>query len=332
MARDLVVILLLLNVKQEVNMGSLRNYLPLVLFITATASVAGERIDKSMSLGSITNVTIENLRGEVTITGTSGDTVSVMGELDDKAEGFTFEKSGSRIIIKVEVPQGNHNGWGNNGSELSIEIPQHVRVNFKGVSSDINISKFSHGSEIQTVSGDINAKYLQQQIELATVSGNIESNNLAGKIRLSSVSGDIHDRNSSGRAHFKTISGSLSSSSSANEISANTVSGDIDLRLADIDELIVSTVSGEFNSQLSLNDNGLLKMSSVSGDLSVAFKNKVQASLNLKANAGGDIINRLSSAKAKKAKYGPSSKLSFETGKASASVRASTVSGNIEIK
>ena len=324
MARDLVVILLLLNVKQEVNMGSLRNYLPLVLFITATASVAGERIDKSMSLGSITNVTIENLRGEVTITGTSGDTVSVMGELDDKAEGFTFEKSGSRIIIKVEVPQGNHNGWGNNGSELSIEIPQHVRVNFKGVSSDINISKFSHGSEIQTVSGDINAKYLQQQIELATVSGNIESNNLAGKIRLSSVSGDIHDRNSSGRAHFKTISGSLSSSSSANEISANTVSGDIDLRLADIDELIVSTVSGEFNSQLSLNDNGLLKMSSVSGDLSVAFKNKVQASFNLKANAGGDIINRLSSAKAKKAKYGPSSKLSFETGKANASVRAST--------
>jgi DUF4097 and DUF4098 domain-containing protein YvlB len=211
-------------------------------------------------------------------------------------------------------------------------MPKHVRVSFKGVSSNINISHFTHGSEIQTVSGDINAKDLMQQIELATVSGNIESTNLSGKLRLSSVSGDIHDRNSSGRALFKTVSGNLTSSSTANEVSANSVSGDIELKLAKVDELIVSTVSGEFESQLSLNENGLVKMSSVSGDLMVDFKNEVQASFNLKTNAGGNIVNGLTSAKARRAKYGPSSKLSFETGNASGSVRASTVSGRIEVK
>ena len=313
-------------------MRSLRNCLPLLLLMVTTTSLAGEHVDESMSLGSVKHVTIENLRGEVTIIGNSGDTVSVTGELDDKAKGLTFEKSGSRIIIKVEVPHNNHNGLGADGSNLTIEIPQHVRVSFKGVSSDINISNFTNGSEVQTVSGDISAKNLMQQIELATVSGNIESKNLSGKIRLSSVSGDIHDRNSAGRAHFKTVSGSLSSSSSANEISANSVSGDIELRLAEVDELIVSTVSGQFESQLSLNDNGLLKMSSVSGDLDVEFKNDVQASFNLKANARGDIVNRLTSAKAQRAKYGPSSKLFFETGNASSSVRASTVSGRIAVK
>ena len=313
-------------------MRSLRNYLPLLLLMVTTTSLAGEHVDESMSLGSVKHITIENLRGEVTIIGNSGDTVSVTGELDDKAKGLTFEKSGSRIIIKVEVPHNNHNDWGADGSNLTIEIPQHVRVSFKGVSSDINISNFLNGSEVQTVSGDISAKNLMQQVELATVSGNIESKNLSGKIRLSSVSGDIHDRNSAGRAHFKTVSGSLSSSSSANEISANSVSGDIELRLAEVDELIVSTVSGQFESQLSLNDNGLLKMSSVSGDLDVEFKNDVQASFNLKANAGGDIVNRLTSAKAQRAKYGPSSKLFFETGNASSSVRASTVSGRIAVK
>lgn len=313
-------------------MRSLRNYLPLLLLMVTTTSLAGEHVDESMSLGSVKHITIENFRGEVTIIGNSGDTVSVTGELDDKAKGLTFEKSGSRIIIKVEVPHNNHNDWGADGSNLTIEIPQHVRVSFKGVSSDINISNFTNGSEVQTVSGDISAKNLMQQVELATVSGNIESKNLSGKIRLSSVSGDIHDRNSAGRAHFKTVSGSLSSSSSANEISANSVSGDIELRLAEVDELIVSTVSGQFESQLSLNDNGLLKMSSVSGDLDVEFKNDVQASFNLKANAGGDIVNRLTSAKAQRAKYGPSSKLFFETGNASSSVRASTVSGRIAVK
>jgi len=312
-------------------MGKLRNYLPLLL-MAAMPCLAGERVDESMLLGSVKNVTIENLRGEVTVIGNSSGTVLVTGELDDKAEGLTFEKSGSRIIIKVEMPNNSHNAWGVDGSELTIEIPKHVRVSFKGVSSNINISNFSDGTEIQTVSGDINAKNLQQQVELATVSGNIDSKNLSGKIRLSSVSGDIHDRNSSGRAHFKTVSGNLSSSSEANEISANSVSGDIELRLGDIDELIVSTVSGEFDSRLSLNDNGLLKMSSVSGDLTVDFKNEVQASFDLKTNAGGNIVNRLTTAKAKRAKYGPSSKLSFESGNASGSVRASTVSGRIEIK
>jgi DUF4097 and DUF4098 domain-containing protein YvlB len=313
-------------------MRSLRNYLSLLLLIAALPSNAGERVDESMLLGNITNVTIENLRGEVSVIGNSGDTVTVSGELDDKAQGLTFERSGSRIIIKVEVPNNSHNSWGEDGSDLTIVIPKHVRVSFKGVSSNINISDFTHGSEIQTVSGDINAKNLMQQVELATVSGNIESNNLSGKLRLSAVSGDIDDRNSSGRALFKTVSGNLNANSSANEISANTVSGDIELKLAKVDELIVSTVSGGFFSQLSLNDNGLVKMSSVSGDLTLDFKNEVQASFNLKTNAGGNIVNELTSAKAKRAKYGPSAKLSFETGNASGSVRASTVSGRIEVK
>lgn len=313
-------------------MGNLRSYLPLLLLTTAMPVLAGERVDESMSLGNAKSVTIENLRGEVTVTGNNGDTVSVVGELDDKAKGLTFEKSGSRIIIKVEIPRNNHNGWGADGSNLTIKLPKHVRVSFNGVSSDIDIDNFTNGVEVQTVSGDVKASTLMQQVELITVSGNITSKNLSGKLRLFSVSGDIEDRKSSGRAHFKTVSGSLSSTSTANEISANSVSGDIELRLGDIDELIVSTVSGEFESELSLNDDGLIKMSSVSGDLQVDFKNDVQASFNLKTNAGGDIVNRLTSAKAKRAKYGPSAKLSFETGNGSSSVRASTVSGRIEVK
>lgn len=313
-------------------MKSLRNCLSLVLFVIALPSLAGEKVNETMPLGNVNNISIENLRGSVVVLGVSGDKVSVIGELDDKAEGLTFEKSGSRIIIKVEVPENSRNGWGVDGSELTIEIPKQVRVSFKGVSSNIHISNFSQASEVQTVSGDIRAKNLEQHVELASVSGNIYSKNLSGKIRLSSVSGDIDDRNSKGRAHFKTVSGNITSSSRASEVSANSVSGDIELKLAKVDELIVSTVSGEFESQLLLNKDGLLKMSSVSGDLTVDFKNSVQASFNLKANAGGNIVNKLTSDKAMRAKYGPSSQLSFDTGNASASVRASTVSGRIEVK
>ena len=72
-------------------------------------------------------------------------------------------------------------------------------------------------------------------------------------------------------------------------------------------------------------------MSSISGDLALKLQKNVQASFRLSASAGGDIINKITGQKANKAKYGPSSKLQFETGSANANVRASTVSGAISV-
>ncbi|SEL58143.1 Putative adhesin [Colwellia chukchiensis] len=313
-------------------MANLSKLLPIILLSVATPSIAGEQVNQTLPLTGANIVSIENLRGEVTLIGNNADEVIVTGELDDKAEGLTFEKVGSRIMIKVELPRGSHNDWGDSGSDLTVTIPKHVKVRFKGVSSDVKISNFTQGSEVQTVSGDIEASDLTLHSELVTVSGNVVSKNLAGKVRISSVSGDIDDKNSSGRLHLKTVSGSINADSSAQEVSAHSVSGDIELALAAVDELIASTVSGEFEGELSLNEHGLIKMSSVSGDLALTFNNAVQASFQLKANAGGNIINQLTSAKATRAKYGPSSKLSFDTGNASAAVQASTVSGRIKIK
>ena len=73
-------------------MRNLRNYVPLLLLTTTMPILAGERIDESMSLGNAKSVTIENLRGEVSVTGNDGDTVSVTGELDDKAKRLNIRK------------------------------------------------------------------------------------------------------------------------------------------------------------------------------------------------------------------------------------------------
>lgn len=313
-------------------MKNLVNLLPLVLLATTTIVFAGEEVDESLKVNNAKSVSIENLRGLVKIQGSQGNEVTVVGELDEKAEGLTFEQSGSRINIKVNMPHSQHNKWHQEGSQLTITVPESLRVNFKGVSSNVEIEGIENNVDIQTVSGDIVAQDLTQQIELVTVSGDIDSKNLSGKIRLSSVSGNISDKNSSGRAYYKNISGDLDIQSSANEISAKAVSGSIELLLGDIDELIASTVSGDLRSKLSLNDNGLIKMSSVSGDLTVDFQGDVNASFKLKASAGGDIVNNLTKDKVKRAKYGPGAKLLFEKGDGEGSVRANTVSGTIEVK
>ena len=312
-------------------MKLLQNGLILLLASTAWIAAAGEMVDKRLAAEDVNSISIENLRGEVTIVGWDKKEVRVKGELDEKTERFIFEKDGSHIKIKVEVPHNNHRSWSNDGSTLVINMPKESKMNFSGVSTDVIVKNLITSSEVHSVSGDIKADNLHEHVELSTVSGNVSSANLSGKIRLSSVSGDIKDQDSSGRLTLKVVSGEIESHSTANEVYVNNVSGSVELTLDKIDELEISTVSGDVDSQLSLNNSGMVKLSSVSGDMDMRFKNDVQANFRLNASAGGDLENKLTKDKAKRAKYGPSSKLYFQTGSGSASFKASTVSGTIKV-
>ncbi len=319
------------NLVVEKVMNNLYRICSVLLATITLQSIAGDQVDESLSLDGATNVSVENLRGKVKIIGWDKNEVTVSGEIDDKAERFIFEKDGAFIKIKVVMPRHMNGSWNDNGSDLSISVPKNIRVDFNGVSTDVFIEGLKKSTEIKSVSGNVTANSLSQLIEISTVSGDIDSRDLSGKVNLSSVSGDINDKDSQGRIKLKAVSGSLQSRSNANEVFANTVSGEIDLLLGSVDELIISTVSGEADARLSLNDNGRIKMSSVSGDIDLRFENDVQASFRLKSNAGGDLVNKLTNDKAKHAKYGPSSKLYFETGNGKASVKASTVSGQIKV-
>jgi len=312
-------------------MNILKKIIIVSLVSIALPGYTGEMVDKSMSAEGVNNVSIENMQGDVTIIGWDKKEVSVKGELDDKAKRFVFEKQGSTIKIKVEMPHSNNHGWHHGGSSLTIKMPKDSRMNFSGVSTDVILDNLISSSEVHTVSGDIKATNLKKHIELSTVSGSVKSQDLSGKIRLSSVSGDIKDNNSQGRLILKVVSGDIESKSRASEVFVNNVSGGIELALDKVDEFEVSTVSGDVDSKLILNDSGVAKLSSISGDMNIRFQPKVQANFRLNASAGGDLENELTNDKAKNAKYGPSSKLYFQTGDGSASFKANTVSGTIKL-
>jgi len=302
-----------------------------ILAVLTTQGVLAEEVNKSIPRDGATNISVENLRGKVKISGWDKDEIKVTGKVDEKAERFIFEKDGAYIRVKVVMPRHLNGGWNDRGSDLLIRVPKDIRLDFSGVSSDVDIENINKSAEVRTVSGNITADSLSEHVELSTVSGDINSENLSGKITLVTVSGDIDDKKSKGRIKLKAVSGRLRTESLANEVFVNTVSGEIDVSLDKVDELSISTVSGDVDGDLSLNSNGLVKMSSVSGDIDLVFENEVQASFRMKSNAGGDLVNKITSDKAKHAKYGPSSKLYFETGEAKASVKASTVSGRIKV-
>ncbi|XQW84687.1 DUF4097 family beta strand repeat-containing protein [Thalassotalea piscium] len=314
-------------------MRKLMQLVSLTVMLIPSFSYAGERVDKTLALKDASKVIIENQRGTVKIVGSDDDLVSVKGELDEKTESFVFEHSGATIKIKVEMPN-NQRNWRSNdeGSNLTISVPRQVRIGFSGISSDVDVSGFDQGVDIKTVSGEITVNNLHKLVDISSISGDIDSEQLSGKIQLSTVSGDLKDKHSSGRLFIKSVSGSINTKSDANEVSAETVSGDIDLSLAAIDELTISTVSGDSNAHLLLNEQGTVKLSSVSGEFDLLFEKGVQANFRLKTNAGGSIENRLTTDKSERGKYVPSEKLSFTTGNGSGSVKATTVSGDIVLR
>jgi len=303
----------------------------MVFIGTALPSIAGDTINQTLAIDDVANVRIESLRGQITLSASEGDEVSVKGELDDDAERFVFEREGSHINIKVQMPRHLAQGRNKRGSNLVINIPKHIKVNFVGVSTNVLLNGFSRSVEVKTVSGNIKASHLSTLVELTSVSGNINSHNLSGKIRLSTVSGNINDRDSSGRLNLKAVSGNVVARSRAEEVTVNTVSGDVETELSGVDELFISTISGNYEGNLALNNNGSVKMSSISGNLDIFFDEPVQASFKMNTKAGGRLINKLTAEKAIKAKYGPRAKLNFSTGDASSSVKATTVSGRIKV-
>ena len=303
--------------------------LVLSCLLASSVSLASEKISQNLSADDVTNISVDNHSGSIKVVGWNKDKVSLEGTLDDKAEGLIFERRGAQIFIEVEYP--NVERWSSSGSELIIHAPKALRVTLSGVSSDIDVSNLHGGVEAKTVSGNIEAADITDNIELSSISGDITSLDLNGKISLSAISGDIKDENSKGRLQLQSVSGEVELTSKAPEVYINNVSGDVELNLAEVIELRASTVSGDIETKLSLADKGLIKSSSVSGELAFEFENDIDASFRLVSNVGGDIVNKLTKDKAERPKYGPGAKLSFQVGDGNATVSANSVSGRIKV-
>ena len=296
---------------------------------------AQQSVDKTLDVSAGTRVYLNNERGELEVITHDKDQVRLVGTLDKRAEDLIFELRGNGVRIEVRTPE--QNGWSYNdedGSELTLYMPESSPLKVEGVSMDVNASDLSGGTDITLVSGDIKLTNASQNVLLKTVSGDIDASQLAGEVVLETVSGDIKDvENNANRAKYQAVSGDLEVRSNAlRRFELQNVSGDVRMKLPTIDDGQVKNVSGDVELHLSLSDTATLDASSVSGDLLFRFSDDVNASFNLKANAGGDIINELTADKAEESRWGTASSLQFSAGSGAAQVKVSTVSGSIEIK
>ncbi len=296
-------------------------------------SWAGEKIDETLAIPTDGKVIIENQRGEVIIKGWEQSSFKVTGELDDKAEGYKLKSSGNRTIFKVDMPNRISSWNSGDGSDLVIYMPLNSELNFNGVNVNVDIEDIKGGADIETVNGKITAKELTGKINLETVNGDIKSTNLTGKIQFNTVNGDIDDTGSSGQLRFTAVNGKIASVTQAERINIENVNGEISLDIAKLQNLDISTVNGEIELKIkSLLDLARIDLESVSGRAELILPKDVSAKFEIESHAGGRIKNKLTNDTVNKAKYGPSSRLEFETNGGNADIEIDTISGRITIK
>jgi len=280
-------------------------------FAGSPGVIAGDDVDQSRDVPGDSYVEVVNVRGNIDIAGWDRDVVRVSGELDDLAEGLVFEVSDKRVLIEVKLPHRDVN-WGD-GSNLEIRVPTSARVDFRGVSTDLDASSLEGGLRVRSVSGDVRAKDLAGQVIISTVSGEIRAGDITGECRL------------------KTISGEIDLDCDCRTVDVDTVSGDIDVDLQKFTSLRATAVNGDVEIRGQLVDAGEIDMNSVNGDLAVVLARPVDAFVSAETGPGGDISNRMTGDKPVK-RFPASMALETVSGDGNGRIKMRTVNGDISLR
>lgn len=305
----------------------------LVVLASFTAN-AGQSIDAQLPAKVGDSVDIEHINGIAKIKGWDKALVQVQGELDDKAQDFIFKRTSGGIKIEVEMPhryRKNHNNK-QKGDNLVIMVPHESRVHYETINAQVEVRDIQKAVSVESVNGDITLQKISGKIKIETVNGDIRSSELAGAIRVETVNGDFRNTYSQAdKLYIETVNGHIKTDIDSSDVRVESVNGNIELALQDITRLELESVNGRIAASFNLSKDGDVAASSVGGSIALTMQEKVSASFDIEAHAGGMIVNHITNESVQKSKYGPDRWLKFSTGDASGKVEISTVNGKITL-
>jgi DUF4097 and DUF4098 domain-containing protein YvlB len=199
--------------------------------VTASAQVT-EDFHRTVAVSSNGRVSLENINGNVTITGWERDEVQIdavkkagnQQKLDEAR--IEVDASSDSVRIRTRYPEGHTN---NNPAHVTYElhVPRAARLD--------GINLVNGSLDVQRVSGEINA---------SLVNGKANIHDLAGRAKVSSVNGAIN-------AYYRSLD-------NVRELELKSVNGSIDLGLPSSPNADVraSTVNGGITTDFPLQVQG----------------------------------------------------------------------------
>lgn len=295
----------------------MKSLLCLASLLVAVPAFAATPIDQTRPLSANGSVSIENLKGRVTVRTWDRPEVHVGGTLGDGVEKLEIEGSGSSLSIVVRNPE-NNGGWFGGGDKsgpttLEIKVPAKASVSIEGVSADIDVSG-TGGRQLQleSVSGDVLVRASRSaEVHLESVSGDVDAEVDSGDVSGESVSGNVR------------VVGRI-----GGKVALDAVSGDIVLSSGALDRLTVNTVSGNATLDTALTAGGRINADSVSGDVRLTLPKATSARLKVESFSGsisspvGKVITE---------EFGPGSHLDARLGDGNGEINLDSFSGNVRI-
>lgn len=213
-----------------------------------------ERFSRRFRLGRDGRVSVSNISGEITVTGGSGDEVSIEAvkrTRGDRSELSTVDinvdERAGRVDVRVD-PSGRNNRV---SVDFTITIPQSASLDVHSVSGNLKVTGVRGTVRAETVSGNVTTSGTPRIEAAKSVSGNIDLSDVStdgGDLTAGSVSGNVRARGLKARG-----------------LDLNSVSGDVVLTDVACERLAVKSVSGSIEYSGSLARGGRYDVNSHSG-------------------------------------------------------------------
>jgi hypothetical protein len=206
-------------------------------------------------------VDIENINGDITITGSGGNDVRIDAikrmRNPDEAQARTLlpqvqvevtERAG-RVEIRTVTPR-LRNSMG--AVTYTLSVPAGADIVVKSISGDVRVSNIRGELRAETTNGDLIASGVSRIQSAKTVSGNIDITGAEGDIAASSINGDIILR--SVKARSATL---------------DTISGDVRISDVEIERARIGSINGDIDYVGPLARGGRYELHTHSGDITI---------------------------------------------------------------
>jgi DUF4097 and DUF4098 domain-containing protein YvlB len=287
-----------------------------------------DRLSRRVRVGKDARISITNVSGEIVVSASSGDEVSI----NAVKRGSRSDFDRVRIVIddrpgRVDIRTDYGPPW-RDGNSVSVDYTVTVPA-------DASL-------DLHSVSGRIRVDGVKGSLRLGTVSGNIASTNAPKVEYLRTVSGEValggisHD----GTLSVSSVSGNIALNGvKTRTLDVNTVSGEIRLRDAAVEGLTAKSLSGGFEYAGTLAKTGRYDVNSHSGGVRFALADTTGFELSagsfsgsirsdFQMTIGGDRNPTIRSGRGRR---GPGDSLQATYGDGSASLNLRTFSGSIVI-
>ena len=283
---------------------------------------AATPINQTRPLALDGKVSIDNLKGRIVVRTWAQPQVRITGSLGEGVEKFTVEGDAHSLTIKVKYPQNTSGGWFSWGksqshsepSTLEVTLPARASVNIDSVSADVDVQGIAGGKlAVDSVSGDV-----------------VVSASSPGEANFDNVSGDLNLRLTSSDVKIDTVSGDLTLvGGMTGDLNIDSVSGTVNVTASRINQLELSSVSGDATLNLQLQPSATLKTDSVSGSLTLLLPKTASAQLHAETFSG-DIVSP--AGHVVKEEYGPGQTLDARLGDGKGQIKLESFSGDIKVQ